>query len=196
MSTEATPNVRQLSDEEVTDPGLREVITQAAVTKSPPPSWYRTMGHNPEVATEFAKYWDMLHRGGSVPHRIKELCRIQIAQMVGCEFCASQTSPPASITSEEQMSCALPDWEHPDPATRAALHYARTLTLDDGRDAEVYGELKQHYSLAEIIELSAFFMLTMGGNRMAKSWSIEPHTGQSAIPSGAMSVAGARTVRQ
>ena len=86
------------------------------------------------------------------------------------------------------MSCALPNWEHPDPPTRAALHYARTLTLDDGRDAEVYEELKNYFSLSEIIELSAFFMLTMGGNRMAKSWSIEPHGDGSAIPPGVMSV--------
>lgn len=188
MSAKSDSNVPQLDDDEITNPELREVIEAASITKSPPPSWYRTMGHNPDVAIEFAKYWNMLHRGGSVPHRIKELCRIQIAQMIGCEFCASQTSPPASITVEEKMSCALPDWEHPDPPTRAALHYARTLTLDDGRDVEVYEELKNYFSLSEIIELSAFFMLTMGGNRMAKSWSIEPHGDGSAIPPGVMSV--------
>jgi alkylhydroperoxidase family enzyme len=143
------------------------------------------------VAEEFARYWDMLHRGGSVPHEIKELARIQIAQIVGCEFCARQTSPLASsITEEEKMSCALPNWEHPDPKTRAALHYARTLTLDDGRDKEVYAELKKFYSNAEIIELSAFFCLTAGGNRMAKSWSIEAHGEVPAIPKGAMSIHG------
>lgn len=185
-------NVPQLTDEEVADPELRDVIERAAVTKSPPPSWYRTMGQNAEVATEFARYWDMLHRGGLVEHRIKELCRIQIAQMIGCEFCSRQTSPPAGITDEEKLSCALADWEHPDPRTRAALHYARTLTLDDGRDREVYEELHQHYSNAEIIELAAFFMLTMGGNRMAKSWTIEPHGETSAIPDGALSVHGER----
>jgi alkylhydroperoxidase family enzyme len=148
------------------------------------------MGNNPEVATAFAAYWDLLHRGGSVPHEIKELGRLQIAQMIGCEFCARQTSPLAeSITDEERRSCALPDWEHPDPRTRAALHYARTLTLDDGRDDEVYAELREHYTPAEIVELSAFFCLTMGGNRMAKSWGIEPHVG-GVIPDEALSVHG------
>jgi alkylhydroperoxidase family enzyme len=133
----------------------------------------------------------MLHRGGTVPHEIKELARIQIAQIVGCEFCARQTSPlAASITEEEKRSCALPDWEHPDPKTRAALHYARTLTLDDGRDKEVYAELKKFYSLSEIVELSAFFCLTAGGNRMAKSWSIEALGEVPAIPTGAMSIHG------
>jgi alkylhydroperoxidase family enzyme len=184
------PNVPQISDD-TADPGLREVIERAKVTKSPPPAWYRTMGQNPEVAKAFAGYWDMLHRGGSVAHEIKELARIQIAQIVGCEFCARQTSPLASaITEEEKRSCALPNWEHPDPKTRAALHYARTLTLDDGRDKEVYAELKKFYSNAEIIELSAFFCLTAGGNRMAKSWSIEAHGEVPAIPKGAMSIHG------
>src|SRR5215472_1841854 len=190
MSTSHVPNVPQITNDNA-DPGLGEVIERAKVTKSPPPAWYRTMGQNPEVAQEFAKYWDMLHRGGTVPHGIKELARIQIAQIIGCEFCARQISPlAASITQAEKMSCALPNWEHHDPKTRAALHYARTLTLDDGRDAEVYAELKKFYTNAEIIELSAFFCLTAGGNRMAKSWSIEPHGLASAIPAGAMSIHG------
>ena len=184
------PNVPQIADD-AADPRLRDVIERAKVTKSPPPAWYRTMGQNPDVAREFARYWDMLHRGGTVPHEIKELARIQIAQIVGCEFCARQTSPLASsITEEEKRSCALPNWEHPDPKTRAALHYARTLTLDDGRDKEVYAELRKFYSNAEIIELSAFFCLTAGGNRMAKSWSIEAHAQVPAIPAGAMSIHG------
>jgi len=184
------PNVPQITDD-AADPGLHDVIERAKVTKSPPPQWYRTMGQNPEVAKAFAGYWDMLHRGGTVPHAIKELARIQIAQIVGCEFCARQVSPLASsITEEEKRSCALPNWEHPDPKTRAALHYARTLTLDDGRDKEVYAELKNFYNNAEIIELSAFFCLTAGGNRMAKSWSIEAHGEVPAIPTGAMSIHG------
>ena len=188
------PNIPQVADQDVHDPELHEVIRKAAVTKSPPQAWYRTMGHNPEVAKAFASYWNYLHRGGSVPHEIKELARIQIAQMIGCEFCARQTSPlAASITEEEKTSCALPNWEHPDPKTRAALHYARTLTLDDGRDKQVYEELKKHYSNAEIIELAAFFCLTAGGNRMAKSWSIEPHGEVSVIPQGAMSIHGSET---
>jgi len=190
MSSAHTPKVPQVDENDIVDPQMRSVILEAAETKSPPPSWYRTMANNVEVAKEFARYWDLLHRGGEVPHRVKELCRIQIAQMVGCEFCSRQTSPAADIVEVERLSCALPEWEHPDPATRAALHFARTLTLDDGRDAEVYAELKQHYSLSAIVELSAFFMLTMGGNRMAKSWAIEPEDGVSAIPVGVMSVKG------
>src|SRR6266566_2103507 len=124
------PNVPQIETDDATDAGLRQVIERAKVTKSPPPQWYRTMGNNPEVAKAFRAYWDLLHRGGTVPHEIKELARIQIAQMIGCEFCARQISP-----------------------------------------------------------LAAFCCLTMGGNRMAKSWGIEPHVGD-VIPEGVMSIHG------
>lgn len=185
-------NIPQISDENITDPGLRAVVDWAKATKTPPPAWYLTMGQNPEVTKAFAAYWELLHRGGTVPHEIKELGRIQIAQMIGCEFCARQTSPQAAayITEEEKRSCALPDWEHPDPKTRAALHYARTLTLDDGRDVEVFQELRKFYSDAEIVELAAFFCLTAGGNRMAKSFGLEPAGDESAIPAGATSIHG------
>jgi alkylhydroperoxidase family enzyme len=190
------PRLRQVAEDEIRDPGLASVIERAAQTQSPPPSWYRTMGHNPDVAAAFAAYWDLLHRGGLVEHRIKELCRVQIAQIVGCEFCAAQTSPPAGISEQERLSCALPDWDHDDARTRAALHYARTLTLDDGRDDEVYQELRGCYDDAEIVELAAFCMLTMGGNRMAKSWGIEPHGQTSNIPAGAMSIPGSAGSRR
>ena len=194
MGTDPKPpgvNLPPVSADEVSDPDLLEVIERAQETQSPPVSWYLTMGHSPEVATGFANYWELTHRGGTVPHDIKELCRIQIAQMIGCDFCARQRSPLAEgITDEEVQSCALPNWEHPDPKTRAALHYARTLTLDDGRDAEVYAELEEHYTPSEIIEMAAFFCLTAGGNRMAKSWGIEPHDGHSSIPAGVMSIHG------
>jgi alkylhydroperoxidase family enzyme len=190
MSTATNaPNVAQIDRSSIESVELAEVLDNAEVTKTPPVAWYLTMGNDPEVAVAFARYWELLHRGGSVPHEIKELCRIQIAHMVRCDFCARQLSPAASsITDEEVQSCSLPDWEHPDPRTRAALHYARTLTLDDGRDDEVYEELRRFYTEAEIIEMAAFFCLTAGGNRMAKSWRIEPHADESPIPSGAMSI--------
>jgi alkylhydroperoxidase family enzyme len=190
MATEThRPQLPSLNRDDIADPDLEAVLAHAEETKSPPVNWYLTMGNNPQVATAFARYWEPLHRGGAVPHEIKELARIQIAQMIGCEFCARQRSPQApDITDEEVQGCALPNWEHPDPKKRAALHYARTLTLDDGRDAEVYEELRAHYTEAEIIEMAAFFCLTAGGNRMAKSWGIQAPGPGSPIPEGVLSI--------
>jgi alkylhydroperoxidase family enzyme len=180
--------LNQIERDEITHPGLLEVVENAERSKAPPAAWYLTMGNNPEVAAAFARYWETVFRSGTVEHEIKEICRIQIAQMIGCEFCARQRSPRAeSITDDEIHSCALPDWEHPDPKTRAALHYARTITLDDGRDDEVYAQVREHYTDAEIVEMGAFFTLTGGGNRLAHSWGVEAG-GEATIPDGVMSI--------
>ena len=48
------PNIPQISDTDVDDPELSQVIERAAVTKSPPQAWYRTMGNNPGVPKAFA----------------------------------------------------------------------------------------------------------------------------------------------
>jgi hypothetical protein len=63
------PNVPQLTDD-AADPGLGDVIERAKVTKSPPPAWYRTMGQESGSGQGVCAYWDMLHRGGTVPHEI------------------------------------------------------------------------------------------------------------------------------
>ncbi len=180
-------NLPQIDRDSIQSERLEEIVSNAEENKAPPVAWYLTVGHNEEVATAFAAYWDLVHRGGTVPFEIKELCRIQIAQMIGCEFCARQRSPRVTLSEDVIESCALPDWEHPDPKTRAALHYARTLTLADGRDDEVHVELREHYTAAEIVELGAFFTLTAGGNRLVHSWGIEPD-GEAVIPDGVMSI--------
>ena len=127
MSTHV-PNVPQIADENA-DPGLRDVIERAKVTKSPPPAWYRTMVQNPEVAKEFARYWDMLHRGGTVPHEIKELARIQIAQIVGCEFCA--TAKGASAINAADIRRTRIPFTLP-PVRKLSLRQFRILPADDG----------------------------------------------------------------
>jgi hypothetical protein len=111
----------------------------------------------------------------------------QIAQMIGCEFCARHIPLLTEIPEEIKVACALPEWDHSDPRARGALRYTRTLTLDDGRDTQVYAELEEHFSYAEIVELVAFSCLTAGVDRMGKSVANEPHAGE-VVPDGAMSI--------
>ena len=184
------PNVPQIADD-AADPGLHDVIERAKVTKSPPRpgtgrwgrtrKWPRNLRATGTCSTAAAPC-----RTKSRNSRASRSLKSSAANSARGRLLRSQRPSPR----KKRRSCALPNWEHPDPKTRAALHYARTLTLDDGRDKEVYEELRKFYSNAEIIELSAFFCLTAGGNRMAKSWSIEAHSEVPAIPKGAMSIHG------
>ena len=55
-------------------------------------AWYLALAHSPEMAVAYAQYWDTTHRDGQVEHTTKELMRIAISQLLGCDFCAQQRS--------------------------------------------------------------------------------------------------------
>jgi AhpD family alkylhydroperoxidase len=168
--------VHKLDPGEVDDPRLKEVLERSEQLSTPKPAWFLTLGHSPEMAVGYFDYWDLTHRGGKVDHRIKELMRIAVSTLLGCEFCAAQRSKVAldeGLSEEDAQACALPDFNHPDPRTRAALRFARALTLDSPADPvdwdPVYAELHDVFDDDEIVELGCFSAIAVGGVKLSRS---------------------------
>ena len=179
--TEAT-RLPPVPREEVHDEALLGVLERAERLSTPKPAWYLTLAHSPEMANGYATYWDLTHRGGQVEHTVKELMRIAISQLLGCDFCAAQRSVIAleeGLDEADAAACALPDFHHPDPRTRAALRYARALVVDSPADDgsrfdAIYEELGANFSDAEIVELGCFAAIAIGGVTLSRSLRIEP----------------------
>ncbi len=177
-----TSRVPQVSPEQVTDPELQAVLERAERLSTPKPAWYLTLAHSPEMAVGYARFWDLTHRGGQVEHTIKELMRIAISQLQGCDFCAEQRSVMAleqGLQEGDARACAMPDFNHPDPRTRAALRFARALVSDSPADDgsafdAVYEELRSEFTDAEIVELGCFAAIAIGGVKLSRSLRIEP----------------------
>lgn len=171
------PQVRQ---EEITDPDLKKILDRAELLSTPTPAWYLTLAHNEEMAKAYAAYWDVTHRGGRVEHTIKELMRITIAQILDCDFCADQRSVLAleqGMDEDDVAACALPDFNHPDPCTRAALRFACAMALpatDSQAFDAVYAELRESFDNSEIVELGCFAAIAVGGVKLSRSLRIDP----------------------
>ncbi|MFT3866433.1 MAG: carboxymuconolactone decarboxylase family protein [Solirubrobacterales bacterium] len=170
------PRIAPLDPATVTDSELLAVLERAERLSTPKPAWYLTLGHDPEMAVGYARFWDLTHRGGQVDHRIKELMRIAISTLLGCDFCAEQRSVRAleeGLDEEAAQACALPDFDHPDARTRAALRYARALTIDSPADPidwePIYAELRQVFTDPEIVELGCFAAIAIGGVKLSRS---------------------------
>jgi alkylhydroperoxidase family enzyme len=157
----------------IEDSELLAQLAHSDAVGTPPATKLLAMAHAPELAKGMASYWRLTAESGSVDPSIKELGRLTIAQLLGCPVCSSARSAAASVDEFDVQACAMPDFEHPDPPTRTALHFARTLVLDDGDYAACYSELAEHFSWPEIIELAAFFCLVVGDVRMVKSFGLE-----------------------
>jgi AhpD family alkylhydroperoxidase len=178
MTTRTTARLPQVARDEVTDPQLEAVLERAERLSTPKPAWYLTLAHDPEMAKGYAAYWDLTHRGGRVEHTTKELMRIAISQLLGCGFCAAQRSVLAldeGLDEADAEACALADFDHPNPRVRAALRYARALTLETDPAAfdTVYAELRSVYSDAEVVELGCFTAIAIGGVILSRSLRIE-----------------------
>jgi AhpD family alkylhydroperoxidase len=176
MTTQTEPRVRRLNRDEVTDPRLLAVLDRAEWLSTPRPAWYQTLAHAPDMAVEYAIYWDLTHRGGRVEHTTKELMRIAISAQLGCDFCADQRSVRAldqGLTEAEASACMMPSYAHPDARVRAALRLARSMVIDAPASPvdwnEVYAELGSVYDEAEIVELGCFAAMAIGGVKLSRS---------------------------
>lgn len=178
MSSE-TSRLPQLPREQIEDPELEAILDRAARLSAPKPAWYLTLAHEPAMAKAYAAYWDTTHRGGRVEHTTKELMRIAIAALLGCDFCAEQRSALAvddGLDEEVAQACALPLFDHPDSRVRAALRYAKALAVESDPAVfdTVYADLRSVFDDGEIVELGCFAAIAIGGVLLSRSLQIDP----------------------
>jgi alkylhydroperoxidase family enzyme len=178
--TKTVPRLPAVDRDTITDPEFLAVLERSERLSTPKPAWFLTLGHAPDVAIAFDAYWDTTFRQGCVEHSTKEMVRLTIVTMLGCDFCGSQRSMLAleEMTAEELEACALPGFDHPDPRVRAALRFARAIAHDTSSDVEtdwdaVYGELREHYDDAEVAELLAFTTMALGGVLIARTLDLD-----------------------
>lgn len=90
----------------------------------------------------------------------------------------TQQAAERGLTEDAIERCALPDFQHPDRRTRAAVRLARELALDHaGQDPArfdaVYEELHEVFDDEEIMELAGICVLFVGGTHVARSLGID-----------------------
>lgn len=175
--TMQTSRLRSVPREQIDDPELLEILDRAERLSAPKPEWYLATAHHPAASKAFDHMWETVFRAGRVEHKLKELMRLAIVQLLGCDFCSGQRSVLAQeggLEEEEVLACALPDFDSPDPRLRAALRYARALcTADPSQDRalfdDVYRDLHAVFDEEEVVELVHLAILSIGGTTVARS---------------------------
>ena len=172
-----TARLRPVSRDTIDDPELLEVLDRADRLSAPKPEWYLATAHYAEGCKVFDRYWDTVFRHGRVDHSIKELMRLAIVQLLGCDFCSSQRSAiaqGAGLSEHDVEACTMTDFNPPDPRLRAALSLARQLCLSRAGDDTavfdpIYKQLHEVFDEEEIVELLYLSAITIGGTTVARS---------------------------
>ncbi len=113
-------------------------------------------------------FYATLFFGGQMEGRYKQLARLKLSIVHGCQTCNRQNIPGARAAgfSQEQIDALVAgDCTPFDAAERAVIDYAAqiALTNHDGRmTPELLARLKAHFSEAQILELGTVMAVISG----------------------------------
>jgi uncharacterized peroxidase-related enzyme len=155
----SAPRIPLLERDQVT-PEIANVYDALLKTRGVVPNMFKTLAHTPSLALATAGYLKALLSDGALPGYYKELIAMRASVLLASEYAtkAHALSARQKGATDAQIAAARQDFE-PGPFTgaqkigfRAAerLHRSAAEISDD-----VFAELKQHFTDAQIIELIA-----------------------------------------
>lgn len=133
----------------------------------------------PGALAAMAKLERYVHDSGLEPTLVK-LVKVRASQLNGCAYCVDMHTKEARAGGEtEQRLYAVPVWRETPFFTareRAALGWTDAVT-EVGRTGvpdAAYEEAREHFSDAEIVDLTMSIVVINGWNRLAISFRKEP----------------------
>ena len=128
------------------------------------------------VPEGFAKMRELEHylnNGTGLEASLRELVRLRVSLMNGCEFCIRlHTSELQKVNETADRIAGVADWRGSDAYTkreRAALAWAEALTnIQDGHAPDVvYEEVRAHFSDVETVNLTLVITTINAWNRIS-----------------------------
>jgi alkylhydroperoxidase family enzyme len=158
------------------DPELRELVDADARTQLEL-GLLRVHAHRPSHAKAIVGLHAALWTDRLLPDRLLELVRLRIAFFNQCRTCMAIRYPGAVADGlTEELVCSL---EKPYEASdlteqeRVAIRYGELLATDHlAIDDAVYDELRQHFTVEEIVELGAYCAFCVGFGRLGATWNM------------------------
>jgi len=127
---------------------------------------------SPEGFSAMRQLNDYVENSG-IEHTLLELVKTRASQINGCAYCLDMHTKDARAAGEtEQRLYTLSAWRETPFFTlreRAALAWTEAVTQISGYsiDDELYGELREHFSEKEAVDLTLAVIAINGWNRLA-----------------------------
>ena len=80
------PNITMLDIDDLRKTKLRPYIERCLEHRAPDPAFFAMMGHNADLAEAMFVAWSAAFNDGLIPHRLKEVIRVQLSRLVACTY--------------------------------------------------------------------------------------------------------------
>jgi uncharacterized peroxidase-related enzyme len=135
------------------------------------------LAHVPPALEHLSKLLLALKARQGLKARHLELAILTTSKLNACRYCVAHHAPRLAVEGLSQAAIdQLPQAEHPelDAVDRLVIAYAREVTEAPGRIAEaMFERLRQHFSAAQIVELTLRIALTGAYNRLSEALGLE-----------------------
>jgi len=112
----------------------------------------------PGIGVAASSFAQSVYEHSTLGLREFEAARLRIAQINGCLFCQDWRTERGGETVEDGFDDAVEHWRTTDvldDRARLAAEWAERFAVDHHRiDADLWARMHEHYSQAEIVELS------------------------------------------
>jgi hypothetical protein len=79
-------NISMLDIDELRKTKLKPYIEKCLEHRAPDPGFHAIMGHNIDLAEAMFLSWDTSFNKGDIPHKLKEVIRVQLSRMASCTY--------------------------------------------------------------------------------------------------------------
>jgi uncharacterized peroxidase-related enzyme len=135
------------------------------------------LAHVPPALEHLSKLLMELKARQGVKPRYIELAIVVTSKLNACRYCVAHHAPKLAVAGLCEAAVEqLPQAEHPDldAVDRLVIAYAIAVTETPGRIAEaMFDRLRQHFSAAQIVELTLRIALCGAYNRLAEALAID-----------------------
>ena len=128
------------------------------------------MAHRAPILRNTARMLSELKAEGVLPGRYLELCLVAVSLLNECDYCVAHHGPMLTVqgVSTDGVRTLLDYENHPelDEVDKLVVEYAKQVTLDPNRTRDaIFERLRQHFSDAQIVEMTWRIVLCGAFNR-------------------------------
>lgn len=143
------------------------------------------LAHVPPALDHLSNLLMELKARNGIKWRYVELAIVVVSKLNECAYCVSHHKPKLLVEGLSDLAIAtLPASDHPefDAIDRAVIDYAVRVTNEPGRIRDaVFDRLKQHFTDAQVVELTLRIALCGAYNRLAEALQIDNELEEHAV---------------
>ncbi len=164
-----------LADVSELDPYLRELHAGARSDDWSTRRCARAFASHPRLLEDYLRFYYPYHSEGLIEPRLKELVRLRIATLNGCQTCKAARLTQDTLTEEEAVAVdSYAEGQRYSERERAAIAFAERMALDHhGIGDEDLREMRLVFTEAEFLELAMMAGQYIGFGRLLAMLQLE-----------------------